>query len=144
MLIALVVRCSGLFCSQVVPRFVPDFLRDLLAVVGAATYVFRINLCNAIFGCGCQSLWGNAGAFCNVHTPCMAHCPWCSHGWWGHNIPTGAILVTQAAIFFVPSRLSVPKRILFSIAAFFVVGIAVALLFGLYSGYPSFLGMRIH
>ena len=123
--------------------------KSLAFVVAAAgTLVYRSSLCNMIFRCGCQSALAAAGAFCNIHG--MQHlmangvaCPWCSHGAWGHNIPTGAILVAQAAVLFVPMNLSVRNRFLLSVAAFFVVGAAVGLVFALFSGYPVFLGIRL-
>ena len=119
-----------------------------LVVVAAGTLVFRSSLCNLLFRCGCESALAAAGAFCNIHG--MHHlmangvaCPWCSHGAWGHHIPTGAILVAQAAVLFVPMNLSIRNRFLLSVAAFFVVGAAVGLVFGIFSGYPVFLGIRI-
>src|ERR1039457_971477 len=105
-------------------------------VVGGATLLFRGNLCHMLFRCGCQFLWSGAGRFCNIHMPNMAHCPWCSHGWWGHDVPTASILLVQAIVLFMPWKFSWPKRVALSVVAFFVVGAAVGLLFGVFSGYP--------
>ncbi len=119
-----------------------------LLVVAAGTLVFRSSLCNLLFSCGCQSALAAAGKFCNIHG--MQHlmangvmCPWCSHGSWGHNVPTGAILLSQAGVLFFPSKLNAPTRIGLSVAAFFVVGAIVGILFGFFSGYPMFLGFHI-
>src|SRR4051794_24083799 len=83
-------------------------------VVAAGTLLYRSSLCNMLFSCGCQSqpsawLAGVAtGAHCNIRDMAAAmHCPWCSHGSWGHNVPTGSILAAQALILFVPMKLSV-------------------------------------
>jgi len=113
-------------------------------VAAGGTLIYRSSLCNSIFGCGCQSALAAAGKFCNIHDmAAMAHCPWCSHGSWGHNLPTGSILAAQALILFVPMKLPVAARFVLSVVAFFVVGAAIGLLFGLFSHYPVFLGMRI-
>jgi hypothetical protein len=113
-----------------------------VAVV-AGTLVFRSSLCNLLFRCGCESMLAHASQFCNIHMQGMAHCPWCSHGSWGHNVPTGAILLSQAGVLFFPIRLSAPRRIGLCVAAFFVVGAAVGLLFAVFFGYPVFLGLRL-
>lgn len=117
-------------------------------VVAGGTLLYRSSLCNMIFRCGCQSALAAAGRFCNIHG--MHHlmangvaCPWCSHGSWGHNLPTAIILLAQAMILFVPMNLSVRSRFILSVAAFFVIGAAVGILFAVFSRYPVFLGMRI-
>jgi len=119
-----------------------------LLVIAAGTVVFRSSLCNLLFSCGCQSALAAAGALCNIHG--MHHlmangvaCPWCSHGSWGHNVPTGAILLSQAGAMLFPMKLSAPARIGISVAAFFVVGAIVGILFAVFSGYPMFLGIHI-
>jgi hypothetical protein len=121
-----------------------------LAVVAGGTLLYRSSLCNMLFACGCQSqiaAWmaGVAtGAHCNIRDVHAAmHCPWCSNGSWGHNVPTGGILVAQALILAVPMKMSVTSRVILSVIAFFVVGGVIGLLFGVFSHYPVFLGMRI-
>ena len=105
--------------------------------------LFRINLCSLLFQCGCGFLWGEAGRFCNVHMPGMAHCPWCSYGWWGHNLPTATILLAQAGLIFAPSNISWRNRLILSLIAFPVAGAIVGFLFAVFSGYPVFLGIRL-
>jgi len=128
------------------PMLSKGWLWKGLAFVGVAggTLLYRSSLCNMLFRCGCQSALAAGGRFCNIHDMAAAmHCPWCSHGSWGHNVPTVSILAAQALILFVPMKLSVPMRVGLSVIAFFVVGGAVGLLFGMFSHYPVFLGIRI-
>ena len=47
----------------------------LLLVTG----VFLYPLCDSMFLCGCETMWGGAATHCNVHATHGAHCPWCDH-----------------------------------------------------------------
>ena len=59
----------------------------VFVAAAAVTSVFFINLCAAIFGCGCVSLWSGADAHCNIHLAGSRHCPWCLHGQTASVIP---------------------------------------------------------
>ncbi len=107
------------------------------------TLLFFINLCDLLFQCGCRSWWNGAARFCNIHTPGVAHCPWCSYGWWGFILPSATILLAQAGILYAPSKLSLRNRLIFSVVAFPVAGAMVGFLFAVISGYPTFLWMRL-
>ncbi len=107
------------------------------------TLLFFLNLCHMLFQCGCRSLWNGADLFCNVHTAGVAHCPWCSYGWWGFIIIVATILLAQTGILYLPSKLSLRNRWLLSLAAFPVAGAMVGFLFAVFSGYPVFLWLRL-
>ena len=94
------------------------------------TSVFFINLCATIFQCGCQSLWGAADRFCNIHAAHGRHCPWCSFGNAGHMFVFGSMLVAQAAVSFGPWLRAPLIRLVVALAAFPVAGIVLALLLG--------------
>ncbi len=111
--------------------------RKLLAWEIAAG--ITLNLCHMLFQCGCRSLWNGADRYCNIHTAGVAHCPWCSYGWWGFIITVSTILLAQTGILFLPSKLSLRNRWILSLAAFPVVGAIVGFLFAVFSGYPVFL-----
>ncbi len=72
-------------------------------IVLLVTSVFLYPLCNAVFRCGCGTLWGDADARCNVHAQHGAHCPWCDHpglGTFGYLLT----LAGQGAVFALVRR----------------------------------------
>lgn len=114
-----------------------------LAIFGVAltvTSLFFINFCATVFQCGCQSLWGAADKFCNIHAAHAHHgikgCPWCSFGYAGYALVFGLIATAQLLAAFIP-RWPLPARLALSLAAFPVAGGILALVLGLYTGYWS-------
>src|SRR5437588_537834 len=97
------------------------------------TSAFFINLCNAIFRCGCRSLWAGADIACNVHAEHGHHCPWCSHGNTGYAIAFILICIPQLAISL--TRWSWPARALLATAMFPAAGLGIALMFGWIDSY---------
>ena len=105
--------------------------------------LFLTNLCNLLFQCGCRSWWLGAAVVCNIQTPGASHCPWCSYGQSGFLVPLVGIWVIQVAISFVPGRFSWANRMVFSLAAFPVIGGLIGFVFAVYSDYPTFLFLRL-
>ena len=101
------------------------------------TSVFFIQFCATIFQCGCQSLFGDADRYCNIHNAHGKHCPWCSFGYTGYAFVYGGMIASQALSAFVPVRWgwSWFPRLVTSLAAFPVVGTVLALTLGWYTGY---------
>lgn len=121
----------------------PKHVAVSLAIFAAAitvTSLFFINFCATVFQCGCQSLWGAADQFCNIHAAHSHHgvkgCPWCSFGYGGYALVFGTIAAAQMLVAFVP-RLTWPVRLVLSLGAFPAVGGILALVLGLYTGYWS-------
>ena len=106
----------------------------ILGGSAAVTCVFFINFCNLIYHCGCQSLWAGADAHCNIHTPGVRHCPWCSSSV-GQAVAYFAIIAFQFAISFWPGRLHGGPRLALALIAFPVSGALVAAAFGIITGY---------
>jgi len=88
----------------------------------AVTSVFFIDLCNLIFQCGCDHLWGAQASRCNVHNSAGRHCPWCSMGMTGYAIIYGVIVGPQFALGFFPRRWHWGKRLAAALAAFPLIG----------------------
>ena len=107
----------------------------IFAVAAATTSLLFINWCDLVYRCGCRSLWNGAAVACNIHTPGVAHCPWCVGS--AGDISYGLILLTQAIISFWPGTLPATQRLLWALLAFPVVGGIAALAFGWASGYWS-------
>jgi hypothetical protein len=107
----------------------------VLAICSGLAALFFIDLCDLVFDCGCRSLWAGAADHCNIHDPTTHDCPWCVTGRWGVTLPLGVIVAGQAAAMLWPGRLSLPRRALLAAAAFFVLGGAVGVGFGLATGY---------
>lgn len=107
----------------------------LSAAVIALSSVFFIDLCGAVFACGCRSLWAGASALCNVHAATPPHCPWCAHPGWGGAVAFLAISAAQVAAICLPHRLTLPARVLLAATAMPVVGGAVGWLQGWLFGY---------
>jgi len=112
--------------------------RSLIFVLAATpTVLFSINFCSWIFGCGCQSWWAGVAAACNIHVPHARHCPWCIYGGQGFVVAFGLILAVQAILGFGVARLAWPFRLALALAAFPLIGAAVAVTYGLISHYWS-------
>lgn len=103
----------------------------------AVTSVCFLDLCNLIYRCGCDHLWGAQAAHCNIHNPAGKHCPWCSVGMVGYGILYGGIVLVQLILGFFPRRWSWQKRLAAALIAFPVLGGLEGLVMGLYSGYWS-------
>ena len=113
--------------SAVAWRFGP------FAISFAATCVFFIDFCNAVFKCGCRSLWNGAAAACNIHATHGHHCPWCSHGTAGYAIVMILLCAPQLAASM--ARWSFLARTGAAVAAFPVFGLGIALIFGWIDSY---------
>ena len=118
-------------------RLGPDGNRRLAMSVALATAgVFFINVCDAIFTCGCRSLWNGIAEACNIHNAGPPHCPWCEYPAAG-AVAFFAVAATQAAVVFWPGRVGLWARFGLSVAALPLVGGAVGLLQGWLWGYPG-------
>jgi hypothetical protein len=104
------------------------------AVSFLVTSAFFINLCAAIFRCGCRALWAGADTACNIHAPHVHHCPWCAHGTTGYTAVMVLLCAPQLAVSLWP-RWGRLTRTLTALALFPAMGLVVALAFGWYDGY---------
>ena len=114
--------------------------RRQAAVFGAAVLVsgvFLIDLCDAIFGCGCGPLWSAAAEACNIHHVAPPHCPWCAHPGWGGAGAFFLVTLSQAAVVFSPLQMGIWGRAGLAVAAMPIVGGVVGLIQGLLFGYWS-------
>jgi hypothetical protein len=109
----------------------------IFVLAAIPTAVFSINFCAWIFGCGCRSWWAGAAAACNTHMPHARHCPWCIYGGQGFKVAFILILATQAAVSFGLARLDSKLRLALALAAFPLIGAAVAWIYGWISHYWS-------
>lgn len=100
------------------------------------TSLFFINLCNAVFACGCKSLWSGADALCNVHHPNGIHCPVCSHGALAYSLTFAAIVIPQLAAAFFINRSSWTLRLVIVLALFPLAGALAMTIAGWLDGYP--------
>jgi hypothetical protein len=98
----------------------------------AVTGAFVINFCAWIYKCGCRSWWAGAATYCNIHTPGMKHCPWCSYNF---GLVLAFILVPQFAISLWPTACQWRLRLAMAIAAFPVFGVVIAVIYGVVAGY---------
>ena len=114
-------------------------LRDglVFALAAIPTVAFSINFCAWIFGCGCRSWWAGASAACNIHIQHAKHCPWCIYGGQGFKVAFVLILAAQAAVSFGPTRIRWIFRLALALAAFPLIGAAVAVAYGWISHYWS-------
>ena len=112
----------------------------IFLAVGAFTFAVYGAFCNLLFRCGCEGFWAAGGKFCNIHTIGVPHCPFCATGNWGTFLPKTFILISQAAVIFLPAKPSAISRLLLGILAFLIVGAAIGLVFRLWTHYPAFIG----
>jgi hypothetical protein len=112
-------------------------LRGWLLFTGSAavSWGLILNLCHAVFACGCRSWWNGAAAHCNIHIAGVKHCPWCSYGETAFLGAMAVILAPQLALSFWPAGWGWGRRVLAVLASFPVAGAAVAAAFGLHAGY---------
>jgi hypothetical protein len=106
----------------------------LFALSAVLALVFFIDLCGAVYRCGCRSWWAGAAQHCNIHTPGVKHCPWCE-GRAAAGASLAAILAAQAAVSFGLRRWSWKKRLAGALAAFLIVGTAAGWAAGWATGY---------
>ena len=104
-------------------------------ISGALSSVFIINLCNAVYRCGCRSLWAGGSHHCNIHIAGVKHCPWCSIGAGGFALVLGVIVGSQLGLSIWPKRWHWPVRLAVTALAFPLVGTLVALAVGWFAGY---------
>ncbi len=109
----------------------------VFAGVVAASGLLLIDLCDAIFGCGCVSLWRGAAAACNIHHAGPPHCPWCAHPGWGGAVAFFSVTGSQAAVMFSPLQMGIRSRAGLAVAMMPIVGVAVGAVQGLLVGYWS-------
>ena len=109
----------------------------VLVATGAISGLLFVDLCDAIFGCGCFSLWSGAAEACNIHHAAPPHCPWCAHPGWGGAVAFFSVTVSQAVAVFWPATINLGVRIALALTAFPVVGGGVGLIQGLFIGYWS-------
>jgi hypothetical protein len=107
-----------------------------IAVLAVAiTTVFFIDLCNAIYLCGCDHLWAGADARCNIHQVHAKHCPWCAMPLAGVTAVYFGIVIPQVLVAFRPSRWPWWKRCGLAVLLFPLIGGAQALVMGAFAGY---------
>lgn len=109
-------------------------IRNLLICAAslAVTGLFFIDFCNLVYGCGCRSLWAGAATHCNIYTPNVKHCPWCSRDW---TPAIAAVALPQLAISFWPAKWPWLARLAAALAAFPLFGGLAALVYGYITGY---------
>ena len=108
----------------------------IFAVSAAVTCLFLVDFCNAVYRCGCRSLWAGGAAHCNIHMAAGRHCPWCSIGTAGFFLAAlFPILVAQWALSSHPRRWPWLLRLLAALLAFPLTGTLAALLTGWLTGY---------
>jgi hypothetical protein len=105
-----------------------------LAAAGVS-YALILNLCHAVFRCGCRSWWSGAAEMCNVHREGVRHCPWCSVGDAGFWLAFALLLMPQFILAFWPARLHPALRVALVLAMFPLAGSVVAVSYGLSAGY---------
>ena len=69
--------------------------------------------------------------------PAMKHCPWCIYDGQGFKVAFVLILAAQAAVSFGLARMDWRVRLAFALAAFPLIGAAVAVIYGYLSHYWS-------
>ena len=109
-------------------------------IVLLVTSVFLYPLCNVVFRCGCETMWGSAAAHCNVHAKHGAHCPWCDHPGLG-TLGFLLTLVAQGGVFALVRR-SKRSVLAATVMAVVVLPLAVVLSAGvcwLATDYPHFI-----
>jgi hypothetical protein len=116
--------------------------RFLLPALGlcAVTGLLFYDLCNAIYRCGCRSLWTEAARHCNVHAAHGPHCPLCEHAALGAAV-FGLTLGGQALVLWLlrRRRVSLAAATLAAALAVPVAAVPPALGVWLLTDYPHFL-----
>lgn len=107
----------------------------VFVLAASVTSVFFINLCGALFQCGCQSLWHGADRFCNIHAAHGRHCPWCATGVAGQALVYGSMLAAQGLASFGPWPRKLLARLVVALSAFPATGLVLALLLGWFTQY---------
>ncbi len=109
----------------------------IFVIAAAVTSLFFINFCATVFRCGCQSVWGLADKYCNIHAAHGKHCPWCVFGYAGYIGVYGSMIATQALVVIGGMRLGWGwfQQLAVALAAFPVSGLVLAVALGLYTGY---------
>jgi hypothetical protein len=98
-------------------------------------------VCDALFRCGCEPIWAGGIEHCNIHTPGVPHCPWCTP-----LFPLWAALAigpgVAAALF--TARRGRPGRALVAGLCGYLLGALVSgLIAALCTGYPVWLGLEL-
>jgi hypothetical protein len=106
-----------------------------LAVAIGVTGIFFVDVCNAVFACGCTSVWRGAAAACNIHHLTGPHCPWCAHPYTAGATAFLGAAAAQAAMVLAPLPLSLPTRFAAALLAFPIVGGLLGLIQGNWYGY---------
>ncbi len=103
--------------------------RWALLIVAALTALTFLQLCDAIFGCGCRAWWAGAAAQCDVQIAGAPDCPFCAGGELRFvGIVAGLVLVELAAIVAVSRRLTprLPWLVVAGAVAYVVSALAAA------------------
>lgn len=103
------------------------------------TSVFFLNLCDAIFDCGCRSAWAGADAHCNYRNAGAGHhrCPWCQMGLVGGVALWGCIVFTQWWVSGITAKYGVISMTAMTLLAFPLTGGFLGLAAGWLFGYWS-------
>jgi hypothetical protein len=102
----------------------------IFGLAAIPTAAFSINFCAWIFGCGCRSWWSGAAMACNIHMQSGRHCPWCVDNGLGFRVAFSLILAVQIGTSFLSTRLTWKYRLALALAAFPLIGAAVAAIYG--------------
>lgn len=93
-----------------------------LSVTAGLSGFFLLDLCNWLFACGCRNWLAGAVTHCNIHHANGPHCPWCAIGALSFWATFVGMIAVQALIVWLPSRLSIPMRLLAALASFPLLG----------------------
>jgi hypothetical protein len=107
----------------------------LFGVSAGISLALILNLCDAVFACGCKSAWNGGAEQCNVHQHGVHHCPWCSVGTEGFWLAMVLLLIPQLVFSFWPAGWAWRVRIPVVLAMFPIAGGLVGLGYGWYLGY---------
>lgn len=101
----------------------------------SVTCLFYMDLCSAIYRCGCDHVWGAREAHCSIHNASGKHCPWCSFGQAGYGILFGVVVLAQLLLGVFPRHWNWGKRLATALAAFPVLGGVEGASLGWITGY---------
>ena len=107
----------------------------ILVLAATLTAVLLPAYCDVIYDCGCEHWWNGLADACNIHTPGVPHCPWCSVGLSGFVAVYFAIVIPQAFVSFLPLAWGWPARLIAALATFPAAGLGVGLLMGWWMDY---------